>query len=190
MVDTIRTMCNSFLDYEYLRENHEMIHFFGLGFVQLKLNLEQRLHFYHPDLPPFVDQPHNHRYDFTSEVLKGGLHNIIWREDPNDPDGEPCVLRFDSCTADDNLEIPEGRLTRRRVVAEFYTEPPSQYYMPREAFHQVRPFNEPTVTLLERGLRVTDFAQILEPVNFEPVCPFSANLPEEELWDIVKKCLK
>lgn len=178
-----------YFDLNYLKTHNEVIHFFGLGFVQVKLNNELRLHFYHPDLPPFVDQPHNHRYDFTSQVLKGGLRNIIWRENPDDLSGEPCILKFDSCTADDNLEIPPSRKTRRRIVAEFCTEKPSQYFMPREVFHQVRPYDEPTVTLLARGPRVTDFAQILEPVDFEPVCPFSGNLPEEELWKIVQGCL-
>lgn len=180
----------NYLDLDFLKENHQMIHFFGLGFIQLKLNQEERLHFYHEDLPAFVDQPHNHRYDFTSRVLKGCLENIIWKEAQKDPKAELSNLRYDSCTSDDNLEIPEGRLTKRKIVSRFYTAEGSGYYMPKEVFHQVNPMVKPTITLLSRGPKVYEFATILEPVDFEPVCPFSGNLPEEELWDIVKKCLK
>lgn len=36
-----------YLDTDFLRKNHQLIHFFGLGFVQLKLDANLRMHFYH-----------------------------------------------------------------------------------------------------------------------------------------------
>lgn len=179
---------NKFLDIHWLKANHQMIHFFGLGFIQIKIDEKRRLHFYHSELPPFVDQPHNHRYDFTSMVLKGSLKNVIWVKTDN-PNGEPCVHRYDSCTSDDSIVLPETKETRRLIFNEFSTSKGSSYSLRKEMFHQVIVEQYPTITLLTRGPKEYEFASILEPLDYQPVCPFSRNLPEDELWVIVEKCL-
>lgn len=52
----------------------------GLGFVQVQLPANQRLHVWHPELPRrhcFEHSAiHNHRFDFTSYVLVGQQINI------------------------------------------------------------------------------------------------------------------
>ncbi len=57
-----------------------MIHYFGLGFIQLKINFETRMHFYSPELPQITsnEDVHNHRYDFESCVLKGELEQELF----------------------------------------------------------------------------------------------------------------
>ena len=50
--------------------------YFGLGFIQCKINQHERVHIYHPDLMPIVnieEEIHNHRYDFESTILMGKL---------------------------------------------------------------------------------------------------------------------
>lgn len=175
----------NFLDINWLRANHQMIHFFGLGFIQIKIDEKSRLHFYHPELPPFVEHPHNHRYDFTSSVLKGRLHNIIWKETKDEND-DLRIMRFESCTATNTLSLSEARKTRGKIVAEFFTSKGSSYFMPKEVFHQARAVEFPTITLLSRGPKEYDFASILEPADCQSICPFSKNLPENELWDLVE----
>ncbi len=53
----------------------ETISLHGLGFIQLKLDGNQRMHVWHPDLPRRKcyehSAVHNHRFGFTSRVLKG-----------------------------------------------------------------------------------------------------------------------
>jgi hypothetical protein len=53
----------------------ETISLHGLGFIQVVLGGHQRLHVWHPDLPRrncFEHSAvHNHRFSFTSRVLKG-----------------------------------------------------------------------------------------------------------------------
>lgn len=53
----------------------ETISLHGLGFIQLVLGGNQRMHIWHPDLPRrdcFQHSAvHNHRFSFTSRVLKG-----------------------------------------------------------------------------------------------------------------------
>lgn len=58
----------------------ETISLHGLGFIQLKLGGNQRMHIWHPGLPRrdcFEHSAvHNHRFSFTSRVLKGTLVNV------------------------------------------------------------------------------------------------------------------
>lgn len=53
----------------------ESISLHGLGFIQIKLDGNQRMHVWHPDLPRRDcyehSSVHNHRFAFTSRVLKG-----------------------------------------------------------------------------------------------------------------------
>lgn len=53
----------------------ETISLHGLGFIQLVLGGNQRMHVWHPDLPRRGcyehSAVHNHRFSFTSRVLKG-----------------------------------------------------------------------------------------------------------------------
>ncbi len=61
----------------------------GLGFIQIQLEAEQRLHVWHPELPRrscFEHSAiHDHRFDFVSTVLVGTQRNIEfadhWCED-------------------------------------------------------------------------------------------------------------
>lgn len=58
----------------------ETISLHGLGFIQLVLPENQRLHVWHPDLPRRVcfehSAIHNHRFSFSSRVLKGVQKNV------------------------------------------------------------------------------------------------------------------
>jgi hypothetical protein len=53
----------------------EQISVHGLGFIQVKLPNNQRLHVWHPDIPRRAcylhSAIHNHRFSFTSHVLIG-----------------------------------------------------------------------------------------------------------------------
>jgi hypothetical protein len=58
----------------------ETISLHGLGFIQLALPGDQRLHVWHPELPRrdcYADSAvHNHRFSFTSRVVKGLQRNV------------------------------------------------------------------------------------------------------------------
>ncbi|UTC28572.1 hypothetical protein MARCHEWKA_00590 [Brevundimonas phage vB_BpoS-Marchewka] len=52
----------------------------GVGFAQVYLNEDVRLHLWHPDLPTEPESfgcRHDHRFDFTSTVLLGAVTNIF-----------------------------------------------------------------------------------------------------------------
>lgn len=83
----------------------ETISLHGLGFIQLQLENNCRLHVWHPELPRricFVDSSiHNHRFSFESAVIKGtqvnrrieieltkdGSHEVISHNGPRSPKG-------------------------------------------------------------------------------------------------------
>lgn len=56
----------------------------GLGFVQIQLGADQRIHVWHPELPRRTcfehSAIHDHRFDFTSLVLVGTQRNIQYVE--------------------------------------------------------------------------------------------------------------
>lgn len=176
-----------YLDINWLKANNQMIHFFGLGFVQLKLNDYQRMHFYHPSLEAFAEEPHDHRYPFISTVLKGALKNTIWKTRAEG--GEEAELRYESCKKDE-AQVPPTEKCRRYRVGEFITRKGSSYYMDEGLFHQVeRVGSGPCITFLERPEPIKEFARVLAEPGAPSVCPFSKNLSEEELWQIVEDCL-
>ncbi|USN14982.1 hypothetical protein PAPPERLAPAPP_00550 [Brevundimonas phage vB_BpoS-Papperlapapp] len=52
----------------------------GVGFAQVYLNEDVRLHLWHPELPTEPESfgcRHDHRFDFTSTVLLGAVTNIF-----------------------------------------------------------------------------------------------------------------
>lgn len=174
------------LDIDWLKENHQLIHFFGLGFIQLKLNDSERMHFYHPSLEAFAEEPHDHRYSFISTVLKGGLKNIIWKMKEG---GEAAELRYESCKKDIN-DVPPSEQCQRVMIGEFTTRAGSSYFVNEDMFHQVERVGDgPCITFLVRQEPVKEFARILAEPDSPNVCPFSRNLSEEELWQIVEDCL-
>jgi len=165
------------------------IHFFGLGFIQVKVSDSQRYHFYVPDLPSFTDHPHDHRYWFRSEVLRGSLRNIIWELDvPPEEGGERRVQRYDSCSSED--PSPKKKyITWAGVTTSFTTHEGSGYLMPINVFHQVEPLTLPCVTRISRGPKEKRFARVLDPIGHDYVCPFSQVIEEDTLWEHVRQAL-
>lgn len=64
------------------KEIAESITLHGLGFIQVKLENDQRLHIWHPELPRrkcFKDSSiHSHRFSFTSRVIIGTQVHRAW----------------------------------------------------------------------------------------------------------------
>lgn len=180
------TRLADFLDLGWLKTHSKLIHFFGLGFVQIKLNDLERLHFYHPDFKGFVEEPHDHRYYFTSNVLKGSIKNTIWKIADI---GEPAIVKYESCKKEKNT-VPNSYETHRECIGSFIINEGSGYFIDDNTFHQVcRQGNKPCITYLVRGKPTKDFARVLSAPSMIELCPFSQNLPDDELWKIVKECL-
>jgi hypothetical protein len=166
-------------------------YYFGLGFIQLKLNNEERVHFYHPDLPPIVnyeEEIHDHRYHFHSKILKGSLNNRIYLFEA-DKNGQH-LSQKESCDekiilTDEQKEPVKGNLN---LFAEMiYTENQS-YYMDFHSLHTVQ--TEHCITWLKRSNYMQNLATVIRPMEAEKICPFSKKIDEKTCWDIMYQCLK
>jgi hypothetical protein len=173
--------------FEALKEATQKIHNFGLGFIQLKLTEQTRLHFYTLRLPRITpeEEIHNHRYHFNSKVLKGTLHQRLY-------DVTPCpesdwTMEDESCSQDrvsDKNSIPV------KVVqsAKMSLSVGSNYFINYDTFHNVT--STYCITELTRGPIKKAVAQVVRHNGSELVCPFSKVVPEAELWEIVRQMLK
>ena len=182
-----------------LKKQCKKIHFFGLGFIQLKLNDHLRLHFYTTKYSPIVEDTeiHDHRYDFTSKVLLGGLSNrtyshqtikatikVIQSLNLNNP--YPHLLHEVSCD-------PNRPIKNKEPIECIITTPYSKWYdkgdiytLFHNQFHKVRT-DEDTITLLLRSGYKQEFAHVIRKKGDKETCPFSKQVPEEELWQIVEE---
>jgi len=161
--------------------------YFGLGFIQLKVSRDERIHFYTKDIDPILDDEeiHNHRYNFTSTVLKGQLTNVVyyWKE-VEDSDWELAEV---SCTPNDSRE-PRILLPNVEKVelATFHTPAGSSYSVTDSMFHQVR-WNGDLVTRLHRGPLLEEFAKVIRNKKEPYVCPFSTPMGEAKAWEWIEK---
>lgn len=167
---------------DWLKNNCEMIHYFGLGFIQLKVDKTTRLHFYTPDLPAIVSEEdiHNHRYNFKSEIIYGSLHTALYEVVP----GDTHVMEDESCQVGTK---PTGE-PKRCGVSMLYSNvmlAGSEYCINYKTFHRVKAYSY-CLTMLTRTGYQQDYAQVIRPVGAEPICPFSQKIDEDTLWEIVR----
>lgn len=174
--------------YDYLKQDATKIHFFGLGFIQVKVGKKERYHFYNPELAAFVppEEVHDHRYAFTSSILKGVLSQEFYSI-ASDAKGDH-VMRYVSC--DPEKPAPDKRENVKLTLQNrTHSNRGSQYLISENAFHKVLPVASNTITWLQREKITKEFARAVSPVK-EEVCPFSKDLPEDELWAWVKRIIE
>jgi len=177
-----------YLNVDWLRANHTMVHYFGLGFIQLKLDDMERMHFYIPGLEPTVpmEDVHNHRYNFTSRILKGTLTQYLYtvRQD---------VVGHHEL---EDVTCAEGETPYQHPGVYWVTQDSSHtyaagssYFISHAQFHKVKPRGL-CITLLDRSLHRKDRAQVARSIGTQPVCPFGKKIPEPELWEHIAEALR
>lgn len=171
------------LDIDWLKNNNERLYYFGLGFIQLKINDKYRLHFYTDKLDSNTDSIHNHRYNFESKILKGSFKNKIYNVDYW---GNTHVKVNESCN--EEIQVPKNKeACTLKLVSDITYYKNDEYYMHYESFHRVE--SNYAITLLKRSDYKQDYAQIIYEKNKEPNCPFSVKLNEEYLWNIIEEMI-
>ena len=178
---------NDCLNIDWLKNNHKLIHSFGLGFIQIKINEEFRLHVYCPEatLTSGEEEVHDHRYDFTSYILKGSLTNKIYELDYSKND---FLLIQENCSPNKELNLNSPKEVGLKLVNSSILSQNSSYFMEKDALHRVE--TSRCITLLKRGLVVKDLANVVYKKGQELKCPFSVNKDSDYLWSIVEKELK
>lgn len=183
-------------DLDWLRANCKMVHYFGLGFIQLKLTGEgphgmtERMHFYIPGLEPIVpfEDVHNHRYDFGSKVLKGSLSQQLFRIRFSDNGGHE--VEDVTCNEGETPTKDPYKYDLIHDTTHTYKEG-SGYFISHEQLHRVIVSGKtPTVTVVTRGVYMKERAQVVRPIGGPTVCPFSKKIPEPELWAHIEEALR
>lgn len=173
--------------YEVLRKNAIVPQYFGLGFIQCKINDNYRAHFYHPEIKPIVniEEIHDHRYNFTSYVVKGSIKNKLY-EFIEDSEGEYCK-KHESCNplieVEPNAVYGNIKLLSRNVINEN-----ESYFMNHMWFHKVS--TEKCVTLLSRTNYTKEYSNVIRSKYSVKICPFSETMPEDDCWKIIKELLE
>lgn len=178
---------NPWLDLDRLRSSGARPHYFGLGFIQLKVAPDMRLHFWVPEwpaIPGSATELHDHRYDFTSTVLKGCVEQEVYGTGSVLPSPvEGCLELVEVNCKPGNARPPvvQGYVRTQLLVAHRVLAGQS-YRLGHEAFHNARSVGA-TITLLERGPVVKDLARVMRPVGTPFACPFDNAVTEEECWE-------
>lgn len=174
-----------YLDTDFLRKKHQMIHFFGLGFVQIKLDANLRMHFYHPDVSPIVnvEEIHNHRYDFISTIMAGKITQELFSIHSGISD---YVMVEENCKQEKIVKPQRVNvIVVPETVQHFRTG--DSYTSLSHEFHRIS--TDFAITRLYRGAVVLENASVIKEKNAETVCPFSKQLTKEECWEIVDSCI-
>lgn len=177
-----------YLDLNYLKTHCTKIHGFGLGFIQIKLGDHERVHVYSKKIKitSSAEEIHNHRYDFTSHVLKGVLVNKLYQVIP-DINGS-FLLVNEACNPLIPKHVDTLKVKEPSLMGEFTSQENMSYFLHKDVFHQVEA-EDGTISLVRRSDVVKSMAQVVYPENQTNICPFSHTYSEEELWSFVKDYL-
>jgi hypothetical protein len=171
-------------------------YWFGLGFIQLKLNDTVRMHFWLPEIPhPEREEIHNHRYDFTSTVLAGHLMHEVWHLNS--------LITANALRAFTEWEIFETNCAPNKEgtvetvtpctvskVGEFSLAAGSIYAFPHTSFHTTEG-TKFAITHLTRVLPKTlEFASVIKKRGTATVCPFAEKLPTDLCWQYIEAALR
>jgi hypothetical protein len=143
----------------------------GVGFAQVYVTPDVRLHIWHPDLPAEPEGfgcRHDHRFDFTSTVLKGAVTNV-WLDYMVGPLGTFARYKVQPAHLGPAVpEIVEGEekvtplITDVQVIREGET-----YSFPKRVFHESRGHGV-TVTVMRKFNQENSWAGILAPIGQTP----------------------
>lgn len=173
-------------DTEALKIQAQMIHYFGLGFIQIKFNELERVHVYTKRLPAIVSEEavHNHRYNFRSEVMAGSLVQTIYEAVP----GEGYLLVDESCREGVKSETEPEEVNIEQRLSCVHRK--GDYYeIGASTFHRVSS-SEGAITYLKREPPHKEFAQVINKIGEPEVCPFSKKIEEKQLWAEVARNLE
>jgi len=175
------------LDHEFLRSHGAVPHYFGLGFIQVKLDAVHRLHAWVPDwpaIPGAETELHDHRYPFTSHVLKGCIEHDVFAIGPLQDRFEPGLWEVASVSCQPGSSEAPRLLghAAATLLASVRVGAGQSYALTPDAFHRARAHG-PIVSLLVRRPTERAEARILRTPGAPSVCPFSLDVSVEKCWE-------
>lgn len=171
------------LKLEWLKENCEKIHWFGLGFIQIKIQEGLRYHFYTDKFPSVCKESiHTHRYTFTSEVIAGKLRQCIFSEVA----GNDYKRVLHLCIK--GQEPIQAGLFSLNLLTSVNLNKGSHYTIGKDTIHNVSSYGDCITKVWWEGSKQGD-CLVYTPYGETDNDPFVDNILEEELWDEVERML-
>lgn len=168
----------------------------GLGFIQVQLEGNQRLHVWHPDLPRracFAHSAiHDHRFSFHSTVLVGQMENHEYLPCWHSGGAYMAYLHEGPRSANGGRPwTPDGRVNFSKLPAK-PVGPGRSYQMDRYQFHRTMPLGDGIVVTLMRKLdEGAQGAHSTCLVGVEPDVDFDRfQVSDEDLWKVVTEALR
>lgn len=183
------------MNIDKFKKTAESITLHGLGFLQVQLDANMRLHVWHPELPRRScfehSSAHNHRFSFTSLVLRGTQINTNFEIETEGAKTHTLYLHEGERTRFGNRPwIPDGDV---RLVPTCASDVPAgyQYQIEQYLFHSTTPGGDGRVATLmrktaegDRGAHSACAVGVLPDVDFD-----RKQWGETELWDVVRDVL-
>lgn len=184
-------------------ETAENISLHGLGFLQVKLGGNQRLHVWHPHLPRRRchehSQIHDHRFGFESRVLVGMQVNDVYAvyepgvngaQENLVPSHQAYLHEGERLPTGNRPWIPRERLWVAHVSTEF-VEAGETYHMLPYVFHATRPGGDGRVaTIMTKIGGGGRGARSLVDLGVDPHVDFDrGQLTEGTMWRMVQEVL-
>lgn len=165
--------------YNYLKDNGAKIHYWGLGFVQVRINEDVNYHFYTDMITAHFDieNPHNHARDFTSEILAGELQEIRYNIEESSH-GLRLVSNF--CT----VGVIEDTLVKIIDMEPYTHTRGDTYTCDKGIFHTVMSTNCVT-KLTKTGERGQVYSVVMDKLKDD--VESGVIYPEDFLWGIVRE---
>ncbi len=173
--------------FDDLRERGCTPKWFGLGFIQVKVDENHRFHFWHPELTADVapEDIHDHRYSFTSHILRGSMiHETFSMEYSMFADMERAYV---SCDHENPGQVGEKLRCVVKPTGTYLLKAGSHYHLPQGQFHRVKA--DVCVTHVIRQPAAVQHARVIRPANQPHICPFAETIPEERLWKLMDECM-
>ena len=163
-------------------------HYMGLGVIKHMFRGNRAYHFYSDKTLAIVEDIHEHRFGFTSTVIKGELKNYIYEIDGTDPNSTLQVERGE-CTAGAERNIIQSNINLIEACT-FTTLPSQSYHIEYTTLHKVECITPKVITLLTKELpnRQTNPRFITDTAN-PSVCAFSEPKTEAECWELIEYTL-
>jgi hypothetical protein len=159
-------------------------HYMGLGVVKLPVSPRYAYHFYSDQAEIFCDPIHEHRFNFTSTVVRGRFKNTLYTLFDDDPNS-PYVVEEGECGPDTEKNITM-RNVRIHESASFVTSEGESYSLAYDTWHRVECLTNKVITFLDKQPFVHYMGRILQDSRNPLPCSFSRPKTVKNCWEIIE----
>jgi len=170
-----------------LRKRATYVHYLGLGVIKCRIGKYESYHFYSDRSPVLVNQIHDHRFGFTSTILKGVLKNTIYIIDGQDPESVLQVERGE-CKKEADREILVTNANMKELT-NFTSCAGESYYIAYDTLHQIEVVTPALVTHLKKEPFSQIAPRFVVDTSVPHICAMSQPKTRNECWEIIEYTL-